>query len=104
MGAELRWLEDDGWDLVSQAPLEARRQRGEHVETFVAGADGRLRYTVTRPIGEEDFRRVRAGDLRCKVITRAYAKTSVTAEPGAMSLRAALMAAAAAAREGVPGD
>lgn len=94
----VRELEEDGWEVLSEAPLEARREWGERVEIVRAGHDGRFRYTVTSPLGEEEFRRVSVGDSQCRVVSRNYRETTVTGELQDMSLLAALAAAIQAAR------
>lgn len=102
------WLEEEGWDVLpqpsegqatqEQITIEARRQRGERVETAYAGPDGRLRYTAMRPVGEEEFRRVGEGDRALRVVSRTYAETTVTCEVGPDGTRAELERAVAAAR------
>ena len=95
-GSDLaRQLEEDGWELLSRAPLHARRERGERVEVLRAAGEGRARYTVTFPVGEEEFRRSEGGGARCRVVTRTLKETTVVAEAGDLPA-----AVAAALREG----
>ncbi len=79
MNEIIRWLRDEGWDILTVDLLEARRDRGDWVEVLIAAADGRVRYTLTRLVGDEEFRRATEGDQTYRVITRTYRETSVTA-------------------------
>jgi threonine dehydratase len=97
-GEAIPWLEGEGWDVVSESPFEARRERGERVEVLRAGPDGRVRYTLTRAVGDEEFRRVQEGDVSCRVVTRSYRETTVIAEAGGGSLLATMQAVLQAAR------
>lgn len=95
-----RWLEDEGWEVLSENSddgLEARRQRGERVEVLVIGTDDRIQYALTRPIGEEEFRRVGDGERQCRVISRTYKETTVTTEATENSILADVRAAIQAA-------
>lgn len=99
----ISWLEQEGWDVLSvpadgDGGVEARRDRAGRVETVQIGADGRLRYTVTRPVGDEDFRRLTDGQQQYKVVSRSYTETTVTASIASDGTIAALEHAIRAAR------
>ncbi|MDP9380139.1 MAG: hypothetical protein M3Q29_08315 [Chloroflexota bacterium] len=98
MQEALSWLEDEGWEVMDESHLEARRDRGDRVEVLRVGTDGRVRYTVTRVVGEEEFRRVRYEDVFCRVVSRSYQETTVTAEVGDGSVLATMKAVLRAAR------
>ncbi len=96
------WLEQEGWDLLSvpadgDGGLEARRDRTGRVETVHIGTDGRLRYTVARPVGDEEFRRLTDGERQYKVVSRSYTETTVTASVASDGTIAALEQAIRAA-------
>ena len=96
-------LEEDGWEVIpscagDEGVLEARRERGERVETLHAARDGRLRYTLTRPVGEEGFRREGEGEEALRVVSRTYAEVTVTGSVGVGGIRHALRRAVRAAR------
>ena len=93
-----RWLEAQGWDIVSEDPLEARRERVERVEILTAGQDGRFRYTLTLPITEEDFRRVLVENGVLRVVSRSYRETTVIGTATGGSMIATVEAAIRAAR------
>ena len=96
-----QWLESEGWEVLSggeQGGLEARRERVERVEVLYVGSDNRLRYIVTRPVGEEDFRRVDTNGHHCRVISRSYTETTVTLEFEPGSLQSAIRSAIRASR------
>lgn len=94
----IEWLEREGWETLARDVLQARRERGERVEVLRVTSEGRFRYTVTRPLGDEDFRRVSAGAGQLRVISRAYSQTTVTGEATDADLISSLQAAIRAAR------
>lgn len=74
-----RWLEDEGWEITEERPLQASRQRGEKVEMLVV-TPYRLRYTLTQPAGPEESRRVEPEGLRGTLVRRGYRESTLTAE------------------------
>ncbi|MEJ7654257.1 MAG: hypothetical protein WKH64_13510 [Chloroflexia bacterium] len=93
------WLEDEGWDVQTRSGdegLEARRERNEKVEVLRAGADARLRYTTTHPVGEEEFERFEARGVVGRVVSRRYVETTVVLEFEPDALRASIEVALAA--------
>ncbi len=92
-----RQLEADGWEIVLHDPIEARRDRGEQSEALYIGRHGRLRYTRTRLVGEEQFSRVREDDQLYRVVSRTEEETTVTTDAAEDSLTQAIAAALRAA-------
>ncbi len=99
MGREsvARQLEADGWEIVLNDPIEARRDRGEQSEALFIGKHGRLRYTRTRLVGDEQFSRVRDDDHLYRVVSRTQEETTVTADAAEDNLPQAIEAALRAA-------
>ncbi len=97
VGQLIRELEEQGWDVVPGDVVAARRERGGRVEVLQV-AEGRLRYTVTRAVGDEEFRRVQDGPIPLRVVTRSYRETTVTAEFPEEHVLTAVEAAMEAAR------
>lgn len=97
VGQLIRDLEEQGWDVVPGEVVAARRERGERVEVLQI-AQGRLRYTVTRAVGDEEFRRMQDNPIPLRVVSRLYRETTVTAEFPENYVLAAFEAAIAAAR------
>ncbi len=93
----IRTLEEQGWDITQGEVVAARRERGDRVEVLQV-AEGRLRYIVTRSVGDEDFRRVQDGPIPLRVVTRSYRETTVTAEFPEEHVLTAVEAAITAAR------
>lgn len=102
MQETVRWLEKEGWDLLPGDGLQARRERGERVEILRAIGEGRLRYTLTQSLGDEEFRRTVEENVLLRAVSRMYRETTVTAEFPEGGLRTALQAAQRAARQ--PGE
>ncbi len=73
-------LEDDGWEIIRREPFKARRDRGEQSEALFVAENGRLRYTRTRLVGEEQFNLVRDGAHECRVVSRTRDETTVTTD------------------------
>lgn len=75
-----RRLEDEGWELMRREPIEARRDRGEQSEVLFIAENGRLLYTRTRLIGEEQSGLVREGAHECRVVSRTQDETTITTD------------------------
>jgi len=94
-----RRLEEDGWEIVLRDPIEARRNRGEQSEALYIGKNGRLRYTRTRLVGDEQFSRVREDDRLYRVVSRTEEETTVTTDAPENRLAETIAAALRAAGE-----
>lgn len=74
------WLEREGWEHWREGRvLRALRERGDRAESLALAEDGRLRYTVTRAVGEEEVRRIEAPGLRGRVVSVVRRETTITA-------------------------